>query len=254
VYIAFVDDSGSDSRSAYQVAGAVYGKVKDFAAFEVNLAAFVIENLIPENQLEFFEEFKASDLYTGNNAFKDISEERRHGAIKEFLTQVADCNLSVAYGAVPKQRLLGSIYGAANLIDVAFRICLLGIQGWMEKNASDERCLLISDDYGNKEIKKSIREAFRRLRVRFRPPQYAWGNLELFHDAIAFCDSRDSVGVQAADMCSYFIGRHLQQDTDSEWCYDLFKTRIPYGGVVEIANTVRNAATGEVIELPIALS
>lgn len=216
MYIAFVDDSGSDNRSAFQVAGAVFGKEEDFYELELGLGVFIIENLIPENRLQFFEEFKASDLYTGNNAFEGIKEEKRHGAIKEFLKLVGGCNLQIAYGAVPKRKLSGSIYGSAAPIDVAFRACLPGIQEWMKKNAGDEKCLLIIDDYGEKKVKDGIRLAFRQLRPRFRPTEYSCGVLEHFHDVIAFCDSRDSVGVQVADMCSYFIGHHLQNNVESQ--------------------------------------
>jgi hypothetical protein len=37
VCIAFVDDSGSDAKSAFQVAGAVFGKEQDFYDLELGL-------------------------------------------------------------------------------------------------------------------------------------------------------------------------------------------------------------------------
>lgn len=250
MYVTFVDDSGSDAKSAFQVAGAVFGKEDDFYDLELGLGVFVIESLIPENQLEYFEEFKASDLYTGNRAFEGIKPEKRYEAIKQFLELVGSCNLQIAYGAVPKRKLLGSVYGSAGPIDVAFRACLPGIETWMKENASGEKCLLITDDYSDRKIKDGIRSAFRQLRPRIRPTKYSFGVLEHFHDVIAFCDSRDSVGVQVADICSYFIGHHLQNNIESQWCYDLFKSRIRYCGMVSAANTVEDAETHAAIDLP----
>jgi hypothetical protein len=251
MYIAFVDDSGSDDRSTFQVAGAVFGKEEVFYDLELTLGVLVIESLIPEDQLQFFEEFKASDLYTGNNAFRGIKPaDKRYEVIKRFLELVGRSKLQIAYGAVPKRKLLGSVYGSAEPIDVAFRACLPGIQTWMKENANNERCLLITDDYSNGKIKNGIRAAFRQLRSRFRPIEYSLGMLEHFHDAIAFCDSRDSIGVQVADMCSYFIGPHLQNDPESQWCYDLFKSRICHRGAASAANMVEDAETHTTIEMP----
>lgn len=250
MYIAFIDDSGSHDQSAFQVVGAVFGKEADFFNLELTLGVLVTENLIPSEKWEPFEEFKASDLYKGRNAFQDIKPEKRYKAIGDFLKIVGECELSIAYGAVPTRKLRGSIYGSASQIDVAFRACLPGIQTWMKNNASGDKCLLITDDFSERKIKEEVRLSFRQLRLKIRPPDYSIGTLEHFHDAIAFCDSRDSVGVQAADMCSYFIGHHLQGNSESQWCYDLFKSRICYQSVVLADSLAEDSETHTPIELP----
>jgi len=250
VYIAFIDDSGSHEQSAFQVVGAVFGKEADFFNLELTLGVLVTQDLIPSEKWQSFEEFKASDLYKGNNAFQDIKQEKRYKAIKDFLKIVGECDLSIAYGAVPKRKLRGSIYGSASHIDVAFRACLPGIQTWMKNNAGGDKCLLITDDFSEKKIKEEVRLSFRQLRLQIRPPEYSIGTLDHFHDAIAFCDSRDSVGVQVADMCSYFIGHHLQGNNESKWCYDLFASRISYRNLVSAESVGTDAETGALITLP----
>jgi Protein of unknown function (DUF3800) len=40
-----------------------------------------------------------------------------------------------------------------------------------------------------------------------------------------FGDSRDSVGIQAADMCSFLIRRHLAGKQDSEWLFKIIESQ-----------------------------
>jgi hypothetical protein len=46
-----------------------------------------------------------------------------------------------------------------------------------------------------------------------------------------FGDSRFSVGIQLADMCSYFIARHLDGDTEIAQFYDKIEPHIVYGQI-----------------------
>jgi hypothetical protein len=61
-----------------------------------------------------------------------------------------------------------------------------------------------------------------------------------FHDALAFADSRDSVGVQVADLCAYFIAKHQKKtvsvgqqmyDSGAEAFYEIIKGHIVYSKV-----------------------
>jgi hypothetical protein len=50
-------------------------------------------------------------------------------------------------------------------------------------------------------------------------------------DDIYFGDSKDSLGIQIADMCGFIIRRHLSGKTDSEYLYDQIKDDIYLGKV-----------------------
>jgi len=43
-----------------------------------------------------------------------------------------------------------------------------------------------------------------------------------------FGSSKDSVGLQLADLCAYFISQHLQKNDKAEPFYEIFKERIDY--------------------------
>jgi hypothetical protein len=47
-----------------------------------------------------------------------------------------------------------------------------------------------------------------------------------------FGDSRDSVGIQMADICGFFINRHLNQKAYAEGFYQVFSEQIAYEKVV----------------------
>jgi len=39
------------------------------------------------------------------------------------------------------------------------------------------------------------------------------------HDGMYFGDSKESVGIQLADLCSYFIAKHLEKDAAGDGFY-----------------------------------
>src|SRR5215467_5208862 len=49
-----------------------------------------------------------------------------------------------------------------------------------------------------------------------------------FHDDMYFGDSRYSMGIQLADLCAYFIGRHLEGDTETKPFYDMVSPHITF--------------------------
>jgi hypothetical protein len=61
-----------------------------------------------------------------------------------------------------------------------------------------------------------------------RPLHCALGKLVHLHDDMYFGSSKDSIGVQLADLCGYFIAKHLEGDAAGEGFYDIIKDRIVY--------------------------
>jgi hypothetical protein len=89
-----------------------------------------------------------------------------------------------------------------------------------------ERSLLLLDDSTEKEKKNRLKQSFRELRRHIRPAGFDPG-LEFIHDDMYFGSSKDSIGIQLADLCAYFIGKHLDGgDPAAEGFYQIFEKEI----------------------------
>jgi hypothetical protein len=92
----------------------------------------------------------------------------------------------------------------------------------------DAPMALFIADGGDSKDRNAVQRSFRDLRTRMRPPQHTSGSLIYLHDDMYFGDSKYSIGIQLADLCGYFIARHLQGDAETEGFYNLFSERIVY--------------------------
>ena len=140
------------------------------------------------------------------------------------------------------------VYGSADPLDIAFRICIQEIFEWVKDRIFaktkeeeldeesfqrwlEELVLLIVDDC-EKNQRAMLQNSFRNLR---HPAPTPGRSLSLgerfahFHDDVFFGDSRYSVGIQIADLCSYFIARHLNGDEEIRPFYELIEPYIVYG-------------------------
>jgi hypothetical protein len=263
VYLAYLDDSDTRSKNGeWQVLCGVVVRDVDFTTCEL-LSSIVIETLMPKEKIAEFEEFHACELYGGYGIFEGIAQDKRFAAINRMLSML-DMPLHVVYGAVNSKVLSLEVYGSADPIDVCFRMCAEGIDAWIcnqlvkEMQATspvysgDELMkfamtsphlgLIIIDDCDGK-TKKLLQESFRTLRQRLRPPTYSQGKLSSMHDDMYFGDSRYSVGIQLADLCSYFIARHLDGDMETESFYKIIEPNIVYSKCIpDVVINKENAA------------
>jgi Protein of unknown function (DUF3800) len=221
VYIAYLDDSGSDGNSPIVVVGAALIADHLFPNIE-GAAGTIAERLIPEEKMDEFEEFHAADLYYGHGVFKEINAETRHKSIQAMLSFVAHQGTPIVYSAVDKKKLTSAAYGGADPVDLAFRMCALGIERWIEDNNNSALCLLIMDETKDGHLKAAIRNGFKALRGRLRPPEWSAKRLWRVHDDMYFGDSRDSVGIQVADLCNYFLKRKLEGKNDTDQFYKFY--------------------------------
>jgi Protein of unknown function (DUF3800) len=216
VYLAYMDDSGSDSQSGVAAFGAVVMHDEDFSTAEAHLGV-VLEELLPPDRIQKFERFHASELYSGHGIFEGIPEPKRHGAaanLIEFLGYPTKFKIGFVYSAVSKAAILESPFSSANPIDVAFRMCALGVEEWMKEHSKGDLCIYICDDFTTEEkpdnkIKADIRRSFRILRGKYGPPTWTPQRLEHAHDSMYFGSSKDSVGLQIADLCTNSVYRQL---------------------------------------------
>ncbi|MGA9058939.1 MAG: DUF3800 domain-containing protein [Terriglobia bacterium] len=228
MYLAYLDDSAIEhKKTKLQVLSAVIVNDKHFQEIEV-IAGIHIVDLVPEENMENFKEFHASELFNGCRVFEGIDQSIRFRAMHSLLMQVRDKKLPIVYGAVDVPKLRGKLYGSASPIDIAFRICAEGIDGWLDANDPQQFAVLIADDFADGKIKAELRQSFRQLRNQVRPPDFSCGKLQHVHDGMYFGDSKDSIGIQMADLCSYFIAKHLEGDTTAEGFYNTIKDQIVY--------------------------
>jgi len=241
VYLAYIDDSaGTDTRSRFAVFAGVIIPDTDFFWMRAPMAISPISS---------YEEFHARDLFKGTGDFADLSEEVRLGSIDGILNLATQFGIKVVYGAVDRVAVAKTLFATVQPADVAFRACLTGINDWVAKNqktegvikTEDDRqtrelleslgvdndlCVVFVDDTGDIKLKERLKETYRYLR-----PHNNQGQLRHLHDAIYFGDSKDSVGIQMADMAAYFIGLHLSNQNEGEAFYRKLESVIVYSEI-----------------------
>jgi hypothetical protein len=207
VYLTYLDESGCDKKSPFVVVGALMVEDQMFFGLDT-LVGVLAEKLLPEEIIALFEEFHACELAGGYGVFDGISQKARYDTIGTILACVRTFKCRFIYSAISKEALAKSAFGGANPVDVAFRMCLGAVVQCVEQNLNNRQhnlALMIMDD--SKELKSLLKTSFRALRGTMRPPKFA-GMLHI-HDDMYFGDSRDSVGIQLADLCTYFTARQL---------------------------------------------
>lgn len=244
VYIAYFDDSGStgrnakDSQSPFQVVAAVLIKDHYFNNLESFLSRAIFD-LVPKDRWKTFE-FHANHLFRARGPFTSLGQDKCRELLARCLGLVQSEGFPVVYGAVNKSKHNESFFGGAHPIDVAFRTCAVGLEAWLEKHDNQELALCIADDTKDSSAKEALKNAFRSYRTRLWPsPNLDRGIMPHFFDDIYFGESNDSLGIQLADVCSFFISRHLAQkffftkpDQDSECFYAMIRKNIVYHEVV----------------------
>lgn len=194
--------------------------------------SIAVEQLFPNDEIEEkFQEFHAYELFKGEGAFKGIDKSKRFDAITVLLMAMRHYQLPFIYAAVDEKKLAKSAlsqgpFETAPPLIPAFKLCLLGIENWAlnrhPQNISgvksidySDQYLLIVDETRDAELKKRLRNSYRLLRAARPYSGKAPNRLWHAHDAMYFGDSRDSVGIQLADLCTYFMQRRLtKRDLD----------------------------------------
>ncbi len=248
MHLAYLDDSDTkQKKKKWQVLSAVVIEDHQFPRLEVVLD-FVREDLIPPEKIDEFEEFHACELYGGYGVFEGIDQDKRFDAIRLLLTNLKLTKASVIYGAVDLVAMQSNIYGSAEPLDVAFRTCIKGVrecvrdamessigpavaacedadakakayQAAMKAQFLERLAILIIDDFPDRKLKELLSRSFRGMRGK---------NFSHFHDDVYFGDSRYSIGIQMADLCSYFIARHLEGDEETEPFYEMIKPYLAF--------------------------
>jgi Protein of unknown function (DUF3800) len=246
VHLAYLDDSDTKQKSIkIQVMSGVIIRDASFKMYDIAMRT-IRDKLVPQDKLDQFAEFHAAELYGGYGVFEGIDQDVRFDAVRRLLGLLNVDNTAVVYGAVDIAETKRQVFGSADPLDVAFRICFQEINEWIVKeifttsgDSEDEQIekwmsglvLLIVDDC-EKKHREMLQNSFRNLRhplPSVRKNKSVGERFVHFHDDVFFGDSRYSVGIQIADLCSYFIARHLQGDEEIAPFYNLILPHIAYG-------------------------
>lgn len=240
MYLAYMDDSDTKDKAAkWQVMAAVMIPDYLFNVSELMLS-LVIQNLIPEEKMDDFEEFHASELFGGYGVFQGIDQQKRHQAIEMLLDVILTAQMHIAYGAVDLDFLRNQDYRSANPQDIAFRSCVKGIQNWLAElsmenikkaadiNAWESPIALLIADAGDKKDNAELQKSFREMRKKLKSPQNFGDKSAHFHDDMYFGDSKFSLGIQLADLCAFFIAKHLEGRADAEGFYRMIADKIVF--------------------------
>jgi hypothetical protein len=237
MFLAYMDDSGTgDKDKPFQLVTVVMIPDDAFRGAEA-ASALSLGMLIPEEKTEAFwqkfTEFKTSELFKGYGPFEGIEQDVRFKIIECLLEIVKTFEFPIVYGAVNKAEFEKKCfpYGSANLVDVCFRLCIRGVDEIVSRNY--QVALLIVDEADGK-TKSNLRDSFYEYRERVRPTSAGKKEQRLpyLHDDVYFGDSRYSVGIQLADLCGYFISKHLEGNTAGEGFYKIIERQIGYSEVV----------------------
>jgi hypothetical protein len=224
VHLAYLDDSVTSGQIA--IFGAVVVPSGAWGWTE-RLHGIAIEQLFDVNEIEEkFREFHAWELFKGEGAFKGIEERKRFSAIQVLLMSLGHYSLPFIYGAVDEKKLANSsltkgLFGTARPASAAFRLCALGVEDWARKQHRQpdqgvfldykDNYLLVVDSTTDQELKKQLQASYKLLRAKhpYSTLQPHDNRLWHSHDAMYFGDSANCLGIQLADLCTYFMQRHL---------------------------------------------
>jgi Protein of unknown function (DUF3800) len=231
VHLIYMDDSAEDA--GHQVIAAVVIPENDFLTIESYLAEEIISKVVPEDMRPKFE-FHASKLFHSRDEFSVFTRDDALRIFNNCMSIVEGAPLSIVYGAVDLRALRRSLFSTAQPTDIAFRLCMEGINEWFVQKASmlDQVGILICDDTEKQHIKKNMQQAYRAYRKKWSGKKNIGRKVsgtqfeDFLHDDMYFGDSAYSVGIQLADICAFIILRHLQGHEDTEYLYQRMKPQI----------------------------
>jgi hypothetical protein len=248
-YLAYIDDSESSTKKdqqksvqqvqqeQFQVLCAVLLPDVSFIALEASFTTYAIMGYSIGDEFPEEFEFHARDLFHGSGFFGNWEQPKRFQTFEHCMRTVNHLGLPIIYGAVDKAKLAKQIYKSASPLDMSLRLCIEGIQKWFKENDPTEMGLLIADSFDDGK-KRNLKRVFRDYRKKLSLEILEQALLDEAHKALAppqvssllddmyFGDSRDSVGIQAADMCAFLVQRHLANKQDSEWLFNIIEPHI----------------------------
>ena len=228
VYIAYFDDSGSDSKSDYAVIAAIVMPDEALSVVEKDVAG-IAAMALPDGKRHEFTEFHAKELFHGTGVFECLDLQHRRATLMCLFNVMQRVDPVVVWAAVERNAMAGTRYEGADPLVLAFRTVCLGVEEFISlAEEPDRQCMFIADNCADGSRRQMLKRAFREMRkpVRFQPSDagelvHTCGELVRVHDEMYFGDSADCVGLQLADLCAFFALRCIRNKKDGRFWYRL---------------------------------
>jgi hypothetical protein len=240
VRVIYIDEAGASiEEPVFTWASAI---VKDTVWLRVERKANdIIETLVPEELRPDFE-FHAYDIFSGNNnwsrwrnregkALRFEILRRFVGLIPKYKLPITEC--SWQRGADRDALLAEMLQG------MAFSMCVDFVERWFTQHAKRDVGMLIADEQGEPRNEPKYKLEIRRSRKSIRA-QGLFRRLHHIVDAIHFAGSQESIGLQLADACAFFIKRHHvgKAKDEAEEFYELIRPFIFQTTLIKSMGTV----------------
>jgi hypothetical protein len=249
MYISFIDDAGTtgsnekDEQCPFQIVG---GPVIDSALY-TDLRTEIVRIYADAIGFDFEGdsewgakwvdvEFHAHKMFHAKEGpYAEIGQESCRQFLQGALQLLADRNIPIIYGLLDKRSFRGTpLEGATNPVTLCCNLYFKALINWWLAGGSPptgwsggEPALLIADaseENKKSDFRKRLHGSFKTC-LRQLQERDDWGispALSLFDD-IYFGDSRESIGLQLADISMYFIHRWANKHPESEGFYNILR-------------------------------
>jgi Protein of unknown function (DUF3800) len=230
--MVYVDESGISAGEPYLVvAGAIVHADRQWKALEKHLHA-MRDDLLPRDQRRDAC-FHATELFSGTKKFlRDAwPKERRWKILDELVSIPSKFDLPLVCGFVRKEEfkagnptINSATSLAVNAQAVAFNVCVLAADRWMQESAeADEVALVIAEN--NHEAARGLMRSL--VNCNRNPTKMATPDegcrrflpLTRIVDTVHFVQKLDSSLLQVADACAFSIMRRLRKAEHSDRFY-----------------------------------
>ena len=245
MYIGFVDDSGStgsntkDAQCPYQIVGGPIIESKLYTNLRTQLASIYADAIgfgPDSTDSDWIDaEFHANKMFHAKEEpYASIGQEGCWRFLQGALTLLAENQIPIIYGRIDKRSFHGtSLEDAVNPMQICCNLYFQSLTKWWVREDSprtgwwDEPALLIADashDDKKSAFRSCLQGAFKTClkHLSARQDCLLSPSLSLFDD-IYFGDSKQSVGLQLADIAMFFIHRRVNNNPDAEGFYNIIK-------------------------------
>lgn len=183
----------------------------------------ILERYLPENKRNNFE-FKAARLYgqlsKGNNA----------AILCSFLQVIETFQLPIPWGAVNRAGMRSDFEAKGlhcsieTMQNLAFVGAAVHAETIMDAFWPNERAIWIADETRAKYPMKASLRQYQQAAILDEEPTTQFNHIL---DSVYFGHSRESIGLQMADACNFFIKRHHMGDSSAERFFEMIKAAMP---------------------------
>ncbi len=239
--LVYFDEAGSSQAETQEPIITVASIILhgDLQTGPIERDAEAIIATVPDHFRRDFE-FHAKELFSGSDKFKGWRKEQRFAALSAFMGLIPKYKLPVhSIGIVKRGFWRAALHLESHgftrdkqphfLHESAFMNCAIAVEIWFRYHAASERGICIADDT---KARDKIKGNFRQLRkepllTELGADLGADGSkLDHLIDTIYFGNSKESIFLQLADCCAFFIKRTMMGRADAQPFFNIIERQV----------------------------